>query len=113
MTKPLLVIHRMTPVVQNDVTLHFTQYEYTPDGTFTEEVMQFTVAPESSYHNLLFSQVVLAEKTDVGSRDIRIYDIADLEGAPSVVHKIPLTERVQVFTKIVEDYLKESKNGTH
>jgi hypothetical protein len=111
MTTPLLIIHRRTPLEVDGITLYFTMYEYDEGGVFTEEVFDFTVPQESSYHQLDFSHVVLAEKTRDGSKDIRVYDIANQNG-PSVVHKIPLTERVQVFTKIVEDYLKESKNDT-
>lgn len=103
MANALLIIHRITPVVYDDVTLHFTQYEYSEDGMFTEEVADFTVPQESSYHQLDFSQVVLAEKTHDGSKDIKIYNITNQNG-PSVVHKIPFTERIELFNNIMKEY---------
>ena len=103
MAARLLIIHRRTPLEVDGITLYFTMYEYDEGGVFTEEVTDFTVPQESSYHQLDFSQVVLAEKTHDGSKDIRIYNITNPRG-PSIVHKIPFTERIELFNNIMKEY---------
>lgn len=85
------------------------------DGELENTGRIFTIPDDDSYYaQMKFTQVVIAEEVDGGSRDLAWYTIFDEDDNEQVVHEmIPdqASELQEIVLELVEEYMEEPDSG--